>query len=62
MAEKKRFMMQVSETRHFEFEVLAESQTEAESIGQQIWRHAPTTGQWELPDTETDYHAAEMAH
>lgn len=62
MADKKRFMMQVSETRHFEFEVWAESQTEAEGIGQQIWRNAPTTGQWELPDTETDYHAVETAH
>lgn len=61
MAEKKRFVMQIAETRHFEFEVWATSQTEAESVGLRIWREAPTTGQWELPGTETDYHAAEMA-
>lgn len=60
MTEKKRFLIHVAETRHFEFEVHAESQTEAESIGQQIWRKAPTTGQWELPDTDTNYDAAEL--
>lgn len=52
---KKPFIFHIAETRHFEFEVWAASESEAREMGRDIWRDAPTTGQWELPDEETEY-------
>jgi hypothetical protein len=49
------FTVHVAETSHFEFEVWAISEEDAREKAQDRWRAAPTTGQWELPDTETDY-------
>lgn len=57
MAEKKPFRFHVAETRHFEFEVWARNESEAREMGIDIWRDAATTGQWELPDQETEYEA-----
>lgn len=57
MAEKFRYNIHIEETRHFSFEVWAESKIAALEECQRIWREAPTTGQWELPDTDTSYHA-----
>lgn len=61
MPAKKPFIVHVAETRHFEFEVWATSREDAESSGQAIWRAAPTTGQWELPDEETEYRVTEAS-
>lgn len=57
MTEKQAFRIHIEETRHFQFEVWAETRAAALEQAQQIWREAPTTGQWELPDTDTNYHA-----
>jgi len=59
MADKKRYLVHVAETRHFEFEVWAADSNAAEEMASQIWTKAATTGQWELPDTDTEYTVAE---
>lgn len=55
MSDKKPFQMHVTETRHFEFEVWAANESEAFEKGRDIWIDAPTTGEWELSQTETEY-------
>jgi hypothetical protein len=57
MGNKRPFIVHIEETRHFNLEVWAETRNAAILEGQKIWREAPTTGQWELPDTETNYYA-----
>lgn len=52
---KKPFMFHIIETQHYEFEIWADDEDEAREKGQKIWRDAPTVGQWELPDDETEY-------
>jgi hypothetical protein len=52
---KKPFTFHVAETRHFEFEVWAADKDSAREAGRKIWREAPTTGQWELAQEETEY-------
>jgi hypothetical protein len=55
MAEKKQFAIHIVETNHFELTVWASDKDEARASAQKIWREAPTIGQWELPETETEY-------
>ncbi len=57
---KKPFMIHVAETRHYEFEIWADDEDAARERGQSIWRDAPTVGQWELPDDETEYEVREL--
>jgi hypothetical protein len=56
MTDKTAYVIHIAETRHFEFTVWADDKDAALDMGREIWREAPTTGQWEIPDTETDYH------
>jgi hypothetical protein len=58
LSDKRPYTIHIEETRHFEFEVWADTKSAALEEAQRIWREAPTTGQWELPDTATDYRAA----
>lgn len=60
MSTKQEFVFHIAETRHFEFKVWAESEEAAREAGQEIWRNAATVGQWELPDTETEYEACRV--
>lgn len=53
MSKKKRFIVHVEETRHYEFEVWAEDADQAREMGHPIWATADTVGEWELPDQET---------
>lgn len=50
-----KFLIHVTETRHFEFEVEAADKDAAFENGRDKWIAAPTTGQWELAQQETDY-------
>ena len=61
MSVRKPFIVHVEEVRHFQFEVWATDADEARDGGVRIWRKADTTGQWELPDTETRYSATPTA-
>lgn len=54
-SEQKPFTFHVAETRHYEFQVWGIDEADVQERGQQIWREAATTGQWELPDEETEY-------
>ena len=57
----KPFKMHVTLTRHYEFEVWAADKDAAFDKGTLIWRDAPTVGQWELPDEQTEYEITEPA-
>lgn len=60
MSEKKKsFTFHVSKTWHFEFEVWGTSEEEARKSGIRIWCSAPTTGDWELLNKETEYQIVE---
>lgn len=50
-----KFLIHITETRHFEFEVEAADKDAAFEKGRDEWIKAPTTGQWELAQQETDY-------
>ena len=51
-----KFVMDVTVTTHFQFEVEAADQQSAFDRGVDEWRFAPTVGQWEQPGEETEYH------
>lgn len=49
-----KFNVHLAETRHFIIPVQASNTEEARDAARKLWRDAPTTGQWEISDTEEE--------
>ncbi len=48
------FSVHLAETSHFIIPVQAVDTAEAREKALLLWRDAPTTGQWQISDTDTD--------
>jgi hypothetical protein len=48
------FIVQIAETNNFELPIEAETEEQARKLAMEEWLSAPTTGQWEIADMNTE--------